>query len=106
MESPRLGLLCRAVTARAAILAAQGKGDQALSELEPLKAAAVKDPFWTCSISLRCGDVLAGMGKKAEAMTSYRTVEATTNAPGDLAADAKQKAADLEKPTPKQGNAL
>lgn len=90
------GMFGRALTARAKLLASQGKGAEALAELEKFKAIEIKDPYWSCAVQICYGEVYDIAGKSAEALESYRKAAAVANAPADMLKDANQKMADLE----------
>jgi tetratricopeptide (TPR) repeat protein len=94
----------RALASRAQLFAAEGKGDQALSEmgqLSKLNLDKVKDPYWHCWAPLCQGDVFVTLGKKTEALESYRKAESVTNAPADLLQEAQRKISELDrKPQP------
>jgi tetratricopeptide (TPR) repeat protein len=90
------GMLGRALTARAKLLASQGKGTEALAELEKFKEIETKDPYWSCAMQICYGEVYDLTGKNTEALESYRKAAAVANAPADMLKDANQKMADLE----------
>jgi tetratricopeptide (TPR) repeat protein len=97
---PSFQFTARAVVSRARLLAAEGKGDQAFSEmgrLAKLNLDKVNDPYWHCWVPLCQGDVYVTLGKKTEALESYRKAETFTNAPADLLQEAHRKVGELEK---------
>jgi tetratricopeptide (TPR) repeat protein len=91
------GMLCRALIARAKILASQGKGEEALPELEKLKELGLKDTTWSCALHDAYGEVYQSMGKDNEALESYRKAAAVPNAPDYFTKAANQKITELEK---------
>ncbi len=91
------GILGKAVIARAKILASQGKGEEALSEMEKFKSIEAKDPHWSCMIQFTYGEIYEVLGKNTEALESYRKAAAVVNGPEYFIKNANQKIADLEK---------
>ena len=101
---PSFHLTARAVVSRARLLAADGKGEQALSEmgrLAKLNLSQHKDPYWPCWAPMSEGDIYATMGRKTEALAHYRAAQVVTNAPPDLLQEVKRKITDLESTTQK-----
>ena len=96
-ESIPIRRLGAAMTARARLLTAQGKGTQAIAELDRLKVDEIKDPSWRCAIQLCYGEVHESMGRRAEALARYRAAAACEKAPEALLVTAREKIEALEK---------
>ncbi len=95
--SPSGGYLLRALVTRAKILASQGKGEEALSEVGKLKNLEFKDPSWSFAAQFCYGEVYETIGKNSEALESYRKAAATVNARAELIENANKKITELEK---------
>lgn len=91
------GYLDGALTSRAKIFAAQGKGEEALADLEKLAKIEIKEPYLLCAIQVWYGKVYEILGKNTEAMESYRKATAIEKAPVDMIKEANQRITDLEK---------
>ena len=106
MSTPKLslggGYIERALTARAKIFASQGKGEEALSDLDKLTKFEIKEPYLLCAIQLWYGQVYEIIGKNTEALESYRKASAIEKAPVDMIKEANQRITDLEKAVKKQ----
>lgn len=95
--------LAPAVMGRARILAAQGKGAQALAELDRLDADRIKEPYWQCSIQTCYGEVLERMGRNADALARYKAAVSCENAPEALLSAARKKMEALTKTPQERG---
>jgi len=89
--------LAAAAIARARLLAAHGKGAEALAELGRLKADQMKDPYWRCAIQMCHAEILEGMGRTADALARYKTVVSYDNAPDTFLGAAKKKIEAIER---------
>lgn len=86
-----------AAIARAKLLAAQGRGAEAIAELDRLKLAETKDAQWRCAIQLCYGEVFERMGQRADALARYKAVATFEKAPEPFLLTAKKKVDELEK---------
>lgn len=86
-----------AVMARARILTAQGKGVEALAELDRMPTSRINDAYWLCSIQACYGEVLEGLGRNADALARYKAAAAYENVPQPLLDNVKKKMDALQK---------
>ncbi len=93
---PGLTVQCRAVIARAKLLAAQGKRDAAIAEFEHLKEVKTQ-PHWSMG-QMGLAEVYETLGAKDQALACYKAVIASEKAPADLVASAKSKLNTTTKP--------
>jgi predicted negative regulator of RcsB-dependent stress response len=92
------GFLLKAGTAKATLLASEGKGEQAISELNQIfKEGEFKDPNWVATIYFCYGEVYQHMMKNTEALSYYRKAAAVEKAPEYLLKNANQKIEELGK---------
>jgi tetratricopeptide (TPR) repeat protein len=89
--------LAAAAIARARLLAAHGKGAEALAEMDRLKADQMKDPYWRCAIQMCHAEILEGLGRTADALARYKIVVSYDNAPDVFLGAAKKKIEAIEK---------
>ncbi|MEI6165630.1 MAG: hypothetical protein WCS52_00395 [bacterium] len=97
LEDLRIGLLSKAVTSRARLLALQGQGGQALVELSAVQDKPIREPAIICALRVCSGEMNISLGKPNEALACYRGAAGVTNAPEALLKEVGQKIADLEK---------
>lgn len=74
--------VCRAVSARAKLFVAQGKGELALAEFDRLKDIT-QQPHWS-TVQMSYAEVCTSLGMTEEALARYRAVVASVNPPADL----------------------
>jgi tetratricopeptide (TPR) repeat protein len=97
LKDPRIGLLSKAVTSRARLLALQGQGEQALVELIAVQGKPISEPAIIYALRVCSGEMNIALGKTNEALVCYRGAVGVTNAPEALLKEVGQKIADLEK---------
>ena len=97
LKDPRIGLLSRAVTSRARLLAAQGQGGLALEELSTVQRKPIREPAISCALYVCSGEMNISLGKTNEALACYRRAAGVTNAPETQLKEVGQRIAELEK---------
>ena len=97
LKDPRIGLLSKAVTSRARLLALQGQGEQALVELSDVQGKPIREPAISCALQVCRGEMNVSLGKTNEALACYRGAAGVTNAPEALLKEVGQKIVNLEK---------
>lgn len=65
-----------AVIAYTALLAKQGKTDEAFNKLDKLQVKNIKSAYWKSRIYIAYGDLYAAAGKKKQAMDNYKQAKA------------------------------
>ena len=86
---PGLTVQCRAVLARAKLLASQGKRDAAIAEFDHLKDIKTQ-PHWSIG-QMGLAEVYEALGAKDQALACYKAVIASEKAPADMISLAKSK---------------
>ena len=83
------------VIAYAVLLAARGKGREALEQLDELSVETIPHPDWRCRIHRAYGDVYAALNRPADALASYRKAIAVPDASEYLVRAIREKIATL-----------
>lgn len=86
-----------AATSLAKLLAAEGRGDEAVTALDGVKADKDKDFYRYSSLQMCYGEVYEIIGKKPEALARYKAVAGLEKANADLREKAQRKIEELEK---------